>query len=143
MILKKYIFLLIVFYINQSYSQEYREITYKGIEGVILCKEYFSKRYRETYNIYNLSPEEVYEFEKSLEGSKNRYPSYYRKYQGLIKDEKKYINSKLINRVYTDQYSPNWKEDKTLYIHECNTSTIVYSFSEKKIILNKFNECGE
>lgn len=129
MILKK-IFFLIFFYINQSYSQEYREITYEGIEGVILCKEYFSERYRETYN---LSPEEVYEFEKSLEGTENRYPYYYRKYQGLIKDGKKYINSKLINRVYKDQYSPNWKEDKTLYIHECNTRTIVYSFSEKKL----------
>ncbi|WP_034917107.1 hypothetical protein [Gillisia sp. CAL575] len=143
MIIKKIFFFLIVFYVNQSYSQEYREVNYKGIEGVILCEEYFSKKYRKTYKIYNLSPEEIYEFEKFLEETENRYLSYNRKYQGIIKDGKKHINSKLINRIYIDQYSPNWKQDKTLYIHECNTRTIVYSFSEKKIIMNKFNECGE
>lgn len=143
MIINKLYILLIVFYFNHSYSEEYIEINYKGIEGVILCEEYFSLRYRETYNIYNLSFKEVYELENYLERSENRYSSYFRKYQGLIKDGKKYINIKLINPVYKDQYSPNWKEDKTVYIHECNTRTIVYSFSEKKIIMNKLNECGD
>lgn len=143
MIINKLYILLIVFYFNHSYSEEYIEINYKGIEGVILCEEYFSLRYRETYNIYNLSFKEVYELENYLERSENRYSSYFRKYQGLIKDGKKIINIKLINPVYKDQYSPNWKEDKTVYIHECNTRTIVYSFSEKKIIMNKFNECGD
>jgi hypothetical protein len=132
MIIKNLLHMLIIFFVVQSYSQEYREINYKGREGVILCEEYFSERYRETYNVYNLSPEEVYEFEKSLEGTENRYPSYYRKYQGLIKDGKKYINSKLINKANKDQYSPNWKQDKTLYLHECNTRTIVYSFFREK-----------
>lgn len=143
MIVKNICFILIVFFVTQSYSQEYRETNYKGLKGVILCKEYFSNRYLEIYRVYNLSSEEVYEFEKYLDNEVSRYASYYRKYQGLIKDGKKYIHTKLINRDHIDQYSPNWKEDKTLYIHECNTRTIVYSYSKKKIIKNKFNECGD
>ncbi|TDN89101.1 hypothetical protein DET49_10717 [Salegentibacter sp. 24] len=127
---------------NLLFSQEYVEINYKGREGVILYRSYFSDKYLQTHQVFNLKISEVYQFEKKLDELGIPYKSYVRKYEGIVKDDQKLISVKMLKNNTLHQYdNPNWKEDKTVYIHSCGIRGIIYNMLTDKIIYNKNYEC--
>jgi hypothetical protein len=127
---------------NLLFSQEYVDINYKGREGVILCRSYFSDKYLQTHQVFNLKISEVYQIEKKLDELGIPYKSYVRKYEGIVKDDQKLISVEMLKNNTLHQYdNPNWKEDKTVYIHRCGIRGIIYNMLTDKIIYNKNYEC--
>lgn len=142
MSIKTLSFLFFTLIYNIHFSQEYVETNYMGREGVILCRSYFSDEYLQTHEVFNLKVSEVHKFEKKLDELGKPYKSYVRKYEGIVKDDQKLISVKMLKNNTLHQYNnPNWKEDKTVYIHTCGVRGIIYNISTDKIIYNKNYEC--